>query len=82
MFLKLFKFIHEALLELNWSYMLDILSILKCTEGSPECTRASKLAIEVLSRRNDTVLYSANLTLEYMQKKIADSTSNIFSEFT
>jgi hypothetical protein len=40
MFLKLFKFIKEALLELNWSYMLDFIDV---DEGSPECSRASKI---------------------------------------
>jgi DNA repair protein RadC len=37
----------------------------------------AKLTIEVLSR-NNTTLYSASLTLEYMQKNIADSTSMIY----
>jgi hypothetical protein len=31
-------------------------------------------------RRNDTTLFASSLTLEYMQKKIADSTRIISSE--
>jgi hypothetical protein len=58
--------------------MLDFidLKVLKYLQNAPE---SAKLAIEVLSR-NDTTIYSASLKLEYCQKKIVDSTSNIYSE--
>jgi hypothetical protein len=76
MFLKLFIFIKEALLEFKCSYLLDFIDfeVLKYLQNAPD-TRA-KLAIEVLSR-NDTTIYSASLKLECMQKKIVNSTSNI-----
>jgi hypothetical protein len=56
MFLKLFKFIKEASLEINCSYMFDFIDF----------------EVRKDLNRNDTTLLSSSFTLESMQKKIAD----------
>jgi len=77
-FVKLQKFIEEALVDLNFSHMLDHIDFneLKDLQNSLE---PAKLAIEVLSR-NDTTLHSADITLEYMKSKISNCKSKIALE--
>jgi len=78
MFVKLQNFIEESLVDLNSSHMLDDIDFneLKDLQNSLE---PAKLAIEVLSR-NDTTLYSAGITLEYMKSKISNCKSKIALE--
>lgn len=78
MFVKLQKFIEEALVDLNCSHMLDDIDFneLQDLQNSLE---PAKLAIEVLSR-NDTTLHSAGITLEYMRRKISNCKSKIAFE--
>ena len=78
MFVKLQKFIEDALVDLNCSHMLDEIEFneLKDHQNSLE---PAKLAVEVLSR-NDTTLHSAGITLEYMKRKISNCKSKIAFE--
>ena len=77
-FVKLQKFIEEALVDLNFSHMLDHIDFneLKDLQNSLE---PAKLAIEVLSR-NNTTLHSAEITLEYMKSKISNCKNKIAFE--
>lgn len=78
MFVKLQKFIEEALGDLNCSHMLDDIDFneLKDLHNSLE---PAKLAIEVLSR-NDTTRHSAGTTLEYMKRKFSNCKCKIASK--
>jgi hypothetical protein len=74
-FLKLRKYIEEALLELNSSSLLDSIDFEELSELS-KILLPIKLTVEALSRK-DATLHSAQIAVEFMMKKIEESKSAI-----
>jgi hypothetical protein len=67
-FLKLRKQIEEPLLELNMTHLLDMIDFCELNELN-KILLPIKLTVEALSRK-DATLYSAQVAVEFMMKKL------------